>query len=158
MSYNKSHNLVRAEPGQSQDSLTLFDIKKTVALLWHLLIKKTCVIDLRVQDRMDILHSTQIQSVKRKFTLKFTTHFNSLPGPHLSGLCEGERELGTTQNLTDTLSFEFLYYMGYTAALTPTSPQLSKVSISPRPNATVAGEREGLGVTASTGNVYCMLI
>lgn len=110
---------------------------------------------------MDILYPTQIQSVKRKtrkFTLKFTTHFHSLPGPHLSGLCEGERELGTTQNLTDALSFEFLYYMGYTAALTPTSPQLSKVSISPRPNATVAGEREGLGVTASTGNVYSMLI
>ena len=76
----------------------------------------------------------------------------------MSRLCEGERELGTTENLTDALSFEFLYYMRYTAALTSTSPQLSKVSISPRPNVTIAGEREGLGVTASTGNVYCMLI
>ena len=75
----------------------------------------------------------------------------------MSGFRKSERELGPTQHLTHALSFESLHNMRHTASLAPTSPQLSKVSISPRPHTTVVCEREGLGITAAAGHVYRMM-
>lgn len=81
----------------------------------------------------------------------------SLPGPHLSRFCKSEGELGSTQHLTHALPLESLHDMRHTAAFASASPQLSKVSISPRPHTAVVCECKSLGITTSASNVYRMM-